>query len=80
MIEESMYKALRLNARLYISVRRSIKRAYLWIRFGKITRRVTATAGHGVDAEIEYVGRFGKVVGYWAYGYWEPGSPYKGDV
>lgn len=56
-----------------------MKRLWRWIRFGKITKRVTATAGDGIPAEIEYRGRSGKVIGFWAYGSWHPRMPYKGD-
>lgn len=58
---------------------RKLRRVWLWIRFGKITERVTGTAGDNVPAEIEYVGRGGKVVGFWAYGYWHPNYPYQGE-
>lgn len=47
-----------------------------WIRFGKITSRVVETAGDHVVAEVEYRGRFDRVVGYWAYGYFDPSLPY----
>lgn len=49
-----------------------------WIRFGKIKATVKATDG-GVASEIEYTGRFGRVVGYWAYGFYDPAFPYQGD-
>lgn len=42
------------------------------IRFGKVTARVTATAGDNVPSEKEYIGRNGKIVGYWAYGMFDP--------
>lgn len=58
---------------------RAIRRAYVRVRFGVITSRVTATAGDHVPAEIEYIGR-GKVVGFYAYGCWDPNLPYRGDV
>lgn len=44
-----------------------------------IKQRVTATAGDGVPAEIEYLDSKGEVVGFWAYGSWHPDYPYKGD-
>lgn len=53
-------------------------RLMTWIRFGTITESVKATAGDHVVAEVEYRGRGGKIVGYWAYGYWDPRFPYKG--
>ncbi len=52
--------------------------AWRWIRFGNVTERITDTAGAGIPAEIEYVGRGGKVVGFWAYGYFDTSYPYKG--
>jgi hypothetical protein len=48
-----------------------------WLRFGRIQARVVCIDG-GVASEIEYTGRFGSVVGYWAYGAWCPWLPYKG--
>lgn len=50
-----------------------------WIRFGTLTERVVGTAGHNVVAEVEYLGRGGKVVGYWAYGSFDPAYPYQGQ-
>lgn len=58
---------------------RKLKRLINWIRWGKITSRVTGTAGDRVPAEIKYLDRRGRVVGFWAYGYWEPNHPYKGE-
>lgn len=55
-----------------------MKKLIRWIRFGKIKATVKAVDG-GVESEIEYTGRFGRIVGYWAYGYFDPALPYKGD-
>jgi hypothetical protein len=55
-----------------------MRRLWLWIRFGKITSRVTGTAGDGVPSEIEYYGRWGRQIGFWAYGYFHPDYPYQG--
>ena len=49
------------------------------IRFGKITSKIIATAGDNVPAEIEYYGRGGKLIGFWAYGYFQPNLPYQGQ-
>jgi hypothetical protein len=49
------------------------------VRFGRITERVVATAGHSVPAEIEYLDRRGRVIGFWAYGAWHPDYPYRGE-
>jgi hypothetical protein len=46
--------------------------------FGDITERVVGTAGDGVPAEIEYRGRGGRVIGYFAYGSYDPALPYRG--
>lgn len=49
-----------------------------WVRFGTITKAVVGTAGDNVASEVEYRGRGGQVVGYWAYGCFDPSMPYKG--
>jgi hypothetical protein len=49
-----------------------------WLRFGTITERVVDFAGGGIPCEIEYRGRGGKLVGYWAYGNFDPAFPYRG--
>lgn len=59
-------------------LRRKTRSAWNWIRFGDITERVVGTAGDGVVAEVEYRGRRGTVVGYWAYGGFDPAFPYRG--
>ena len=56
----------------------ALKGMVTWVRFGTITEHTTATAGDNVTAEVEYRGRHGKVVGYWAYGYFDPNLPYQG--
>ena len=43
------------------------------------TERVVCTAGDNVPAEIEYRDEEGNVVGYWAYGSWDPAYPYQGE-
>ena len=52
---------------------------WLYIRFGKITSEITDTAGYDVAAEIVYYGRGHKVIGFWAYGYFDPKYPYQGN-
>ena len=54
-----------------------LRAAGQWLRFGQITETVKAVDG-GVASEIEYRGRFGWVVGYWAYGHFDPSLPYQG--
>lgn len=66
-----------LTVRLYVTMKRAVRRTYNRVRFGKVAAHVTATAGHNVAAEIEYRDKNGRVVGFWAYGSWEPNSPYK---
>jgi hypothetical protein len=56
-----------------------LRKLWLWVRFGNITSRVVGTAGDHVAAEIEYLGRNGKVIGYWAYGSFDPSYPYRGE-
>lgn len=58
-------------------VKDSIRRSWTWVRFGKITETVKSVDG-GVVSEIEYRGRNGKVIGYWAYGSFDPSGPYRG--
>lgn len=43
----------------------------------KITERVEGTVGDGVVSEISYW-KNGKMIGFWAYGYYDPGYPYAG--
>ena len=52
-----------------------INRFIDWIYFGKITQE---TKGYiaGCIAEIAYYGRGKKLIGYWAYGYYDPSFPY----
>lgn len=68
-----IYRAHRDFAR----VKDSIRRSWLWVRFGDITETVKSVDG-GVVSEIEYRGRNGKVIGYWAYGHFDPSGPYRG--
>lgn len=49
---------------------------FQWLRFGKITTKVIDRI-EGTVCELEYRGRFNKVVGYWAYGYFDPELPFK---
>jgi hypothetical protein len=60
-------------------MRAKLWRFWRWLRFGKITERVTDYAGDHVVAEVEYRGRWGRVVGYWAYGHWDPSLPFRCD-
>jgi len=40
---------------------------------------IKSTAGDNVPAEIEYQDEDGKVIGYWAYGRFDPDLPYQGE-
>lgn len=51
---------------------------YYRIRFGKVKHRVKAIDS-GCVSEVEILNRNGKVVGYWAYGSYDPSYPYKTD-
>ena len=48
-----------------------------WIRFGQITSKIKETI-NGIVAEEEFYGRRKKIIGYWAYGYFDPNLPYQG--
>jgi hypothetical protein len=54
-----------------------IKRLYLFIRFGYITKQVVDSI-NGLPCEIAYYGRHGEMIGYWAYGYYDPKGKFKG--
>jgi hypothetical protein len=56
------------------------ERLWLQIRRPPLTPRIMATAGDHVPAEIEYLDQAGRVVGFWAYGHWDPAFPYRGDI
>lgn len=54
------------------------KRIWNRIRFGKIYSVTKGTvAGH--VCEVAYYGRNNKLIGWWAYGYFDPNFPYRGD-
>ena len=59
------------------NARYQLRQAWLWLRFGAITETVKSVDG-GVVSEIEYRGRNGTIVGYWAYGDFDPAFPYRG--
>lgn len=49
-----------------------------WLRFGNITTEVRAMDG-SCASEVAYFGRFHRLIGYWAYGSFDPSMPYRGD-
>jgi len=53
-----------------------VRKTYNYLRFGAVTAHIIGTVGGGVPAEIEYRDKDGRVVGFWAYGYWHPDYPY----
>jgi len=57
---------------------RYAQRIYAKIRYGELIEHVMATAGDNVPAEIEYRDKKGRVIGFWAYGYFHPDLPYQG--
>lgn len=66
------------NANFHIYAWNPIRRACQWVRFGRISAVIVAYAGDHVVSEIKFTGRGGKIVGYWAYGYFDPALPYRG--
>lgn len=54
----------------------AVKRWWSWLRFGTVRSFVVAKDG-GVASEIAYIGRGDKIVGYWAYGSFDPSMPYR---
>lgn len=56
---------------------KSIRAFWLWLRFGTVTSKVVSDI-NGVSCEVAYYGRGGRMVGYWAYGYYDPAFPYQG--
>lgn len=55
-----------------------LKKLWQWIQFGKITSEVKSVDG-GHVSEVAYYGRNGVLVGYWAYGSFDPSYPYRGE-
>jgi hypothetical protein len=54
-----------------------LKQFYIWYCYGKIIERVVDRV-NGIPCEIAYYNIEGDIVGFWAYGYWQPDLPYKG--
>jgi hypothetical protein len=54
-----------------------LKKIYLYIRFGEITERVVDRI-EGIPCEIAYYDRNGDMIGYWAYGSFDPEGKYRG--
>ena len=64
------------TSRAVARLRARSESALQWLRFGTVTETVTAVDG-GVPSEIEFRGRFGRLVGFWAYGSFDPSLPYR---
>lgn len=56
-----------------------LKRAGYWLRWGRITSEILAVDG-GHASEVIFRDRFGRCIGYWAYGYWDIDHPYQGQL
>jgi len=48
-----------------------------WIRWGAVNERIVCRIGE-IPCEAEYTDRWGRVIGYWAYGSFDPRLPYQG--
>ena len=57
----------------------AIRRFWQWLRFGNVRADVRSIDG-GAVSEVAYIGRFGRIVGYWAYGHFDPAMPYRDDA
>ena len=55
-----------------------LRRAISRIRFGKVTRRIIAVI-EDTPCEIAYYDRKGRIIGYWAYGCFDPNGLYRGE-
>ncbi len=55
-----------------------LKKYWCWLRFGSLEIRIVDKI-EGTVCEYEIIGRGGKVVGYWAYGSYDPSLPYRGQ-
>lgn len=54
-----------------------IRRLKNYLRFGKIRSEIKSYDG-GYVSEIAYYDKKGRMIGYWAYGEYEPYMPYRG--
>lgn len=66
-----------MQVRLFMPTVQAIRRCVQWLRFGALREEIRSVDG-GVASEIAYVGRRGRVVGYWAHGSFDPALPYRG--
>ena len=54
-----------------------VKQGFFWLRYGTVQERVICRH-EGTACEVEFTGRGGRVIGYWAYGVFDPRLPYQG--
>ena len=54
-----------------------IRKIINWLRFGKVTSKPKEYI-NGIVAEEAFYDTRGVMVGYWAYGYFDPNMPYQG--
>ena len=64
--------------RPWVGIRRRFRSLVVTLRFGDIQSRVVDQI-NGTASEIEYTDKRGRVVGYWAYGSFDPTLPYQGE-
>lgn len=57
-------------------IKRFLRKVYNSIRFGRVRPVVKDTVA-GTVAEIVYFDNKGEIVGYWAYGHFDPSFPYR---
>lgn len=55
---------------------KALKDFYYYVRFGKVSS-VVKDKINDIPCEIAYYDRNGRMIGYWAYGYFDPNMPYK---
>lgn len=56
--------------------RKFFRKIYNRIRFGHVQLVVNCTSA-GVVSEVMYIDSKGEIVGYWAYGHFDPSFPYR---
>jgi len=54
------------------------RRFIRWCRWGTVTSKAMCSIAN-VTCEVAYYDRFGREIGYWAYGSFDPSYPYQGD-
>lgn len=59
-------------------MKKIIIRLYIKIRFGRVTQLV-ASVDAGSVSEVAFYNKRNKVIGYWAYGYYDTSLPYRGQ-